>query len=970
MNSWECDKLIASEASGPQKNLKIGLGGNFKLCGYGEQSGSNCESSNVPAPRGTSPAMPSSSTLGATVSTDTQQIETICKSTNVPAPSGPTNVLAPASSSPGAKLCLHNQQLGSYCKSTNVPAPSGPTNVLAPASSSPGATLSCLNVGNHNEQLGSLCKSTYVPATSGPAFTLAASSTTGATLSCLNVGTHNERIGSFRESDDLAQRGQRAPSPLKRAAENGNPNPISSQSSQTKTARATNNTLILSGASASPTKNLDFKGATNDTKMSGRSASSAVNKSIMGGTAASSTAKSVLTVHGGTAASSSSTLTQSNDSNSNVTVTGGMTTASSTRSHDLNSNVTVTGGITTASSTRSHDSKSTVSVTVTGGMTTASSTRSHDLNSTVTVTGGMTTASSTRSHDSKSTVSVTVTGGMTTASSTQSVPLPNSTVTVSVTGGTTASSTPGVEVPDNDSDNFIGTQSKTAVKPRSNCTCTCNCNIHTDTNSKCNNTTESEATLSMSASVNRRGSSPYSSSTTGATIRFFTHVLVYYLVLLIYSLNRFYASSILHKLKHQKCTSNLFAVSPLCFKANTTVEEYLSTTTTEIMITEPTISFGTHVVVYYLMLLVYYLVKKSKEYCEMFVISLLNSSNSDSETALTLRSSKVCTASSSKANKSFFTHLIVFFMLLLVYSLNFSDPPVKSSPNSKASLSTTYMIFNFTSEANRTSTMSIWSANSTAGPTISFCTHVIVYYLILLVYSIVKKAKECGLNFVRSFLNSSNSESTPSKLYSPCNFCDRDITYDEIMEQLEPAIYSPVTPLYTACECRTFDVEKCLELDYKPCPNAWFDSRLHEKNKTLFEYFESSAIRGMLFDTQITVATAVELFGIPLPASGSVLEVELLLYQLQDEYHFTLKCADCGDILSTPVICGGGKTRNVNVKREKTRNKRRKIGRKSKGKRKGAKAGTENAATDDIDIRGCAIASQHAPIFKIFTPLC
>ena len=81
-----------------------------------EQSGSNCESSNVPAPRGTSTAMPSSSTLGATVSTDTQQIDTICKS-------------------------------------TNVPAPSGPTNVLAPASSSPGASLSCLNVGNHNDHV-------------------------------------------------------------------------------------------------------------------------------------------------------------------------------------------------------------------------------------------------------------------------------------------------------------------------------------------------------------------------------------------------------------------------------------------------------------------------------------------------------------------------------------------------------------------------------------------------------------------------------------------------------------------------------------------------------------------------------------------------------------------------------------------------------------------------------------------------
>ena len=978
-----------------------------------EQSGSNCESSNVPAPRGTSPAMPSSSTLGATVSTDTQQIDTICKSTNVPAPSGPTNVLAPASSSPGATLsCLnvgnHNdQQLGSYCKSTNVPAPSGPTNVLAPASSSPGATLSCLNVGNLNEQLGSYCKSTNVPAPSGPAFTLSASSLTksGATLSCLNVGTHNERIGSFRESNKLAQRVQRAPSPTIRAAENGN-NPISLQSSQTKTARATNNTLILSGKSASPTENLDFKGATNYTNMSGKSASSAV-QSIMGGTAASSTAKSVLTVHGGTAASSSlitqshdsnsaitvtvtggittasSTLshdsnsnddvtggmttassTRSHDSDSTVTVTGGMTTASSTRSHDSISTVTVTGGITTASSTRSHDSNSTV--TVTGGMTTASSTRSHDSNSTVTVTGGMTTASSTRSHDSNSTVTVTggmttasstrshdsnsavtVTGGMTTASSTRSHDLIS---TFTVTGGmTTASSTPGAGVPDNDSDNFIGTQSKTDVKPRSNCTCTCNCNTHTDTNSD-----TTEATLSMSASVNRRGTrtSPYSSSTTGATIRFLTHVLVYYLMLLIFSLNRFSASSILHKLKHQKCTSNLYAVSPLCFKANTTMEEYLSTTENEIMITERTMSFGTHVIVYYLMLLVYYLVKKSKEYCGMVVISLLNSisSNSDSETALILRSkSKVYTdtASSTKANKSFFTHLIVFFMILLVNSLNFSDQPVKSSPNSKASLSTTFAIFNFTSEANRTSTMSIWSASSTAGPTISFCTHVILYYSMLLVYSFVKKAIDCGVKFVRSF-KLSNAESAPSKVYSPCNFCDRDITYSEIMEQLEPAIYSPVTPLYTACECKAVDEENCLELDKKPCPNAWFDSRLHEKNTSLFECFENSAIRGMLFDTQITVATAMEIFDIPLPVSGSILEVELLLYQLQDEYHFTLKCADCGDILSTPVICGGGKTKNE--KREKTRNKRRKIGRKSKGKRKGAKAGTENTATDDIDI--------------------
>ena len=37
MNSWECDKLFASEASGPQKNLKMGLGGNLKFCGYGSR---------------------------------------------------------------------------------------------------------------------------------------------------------------------------------------------------------------------------------------------------------------------------------------------------------------------------------------------------------------------------------------------------------------------------------------------------------------------------------------------------------------------------------------------------------------------------------------------------------------------------------------------------------------------------------------------------------------------------------------------------------------------------------------------------------------------------------------------------------------------------------------------------------------------------------------------------------------------
>ena len=360
-----------------------------------KQSSSNCNSSDLLS-GATNVLAPASSSPGATLSclyvgNHNEQLGSNCESTYVSAPSGPTNVLAPASPSPGATLsCLyvgnHNEQSGSLCKSTYVSAPSGPTNVLAPASPSPGATLSCLYVGNHNEQSGSLCKSTYVSAPSGPAFTLAASSTTGATLSCLNVGVLNERLGSNRESDwILAQRGQRAPSPKTWAAENGN-DPISSQSSTNETARATLNAVnAMSGCSASPTKNLDNKGATNYTNMSGKSASSAV-KSYMGGTAASSTAKSVLTVIGGTAASSTPSLSHDSSSSVSVTVDTAQrlqrelcpnlsknvphdpvesfmdgTTASSTSKSVL----TVIGG-TAASSTpsQSHDSSSSVSVTV------------------------------------------------------------------------------------------------------------------------------------------------------------------------------------------------------------------------------------------------------------------------------------------------------------------------------------------------------------------------------------------------------------------------------------------------------------------------------------------------------------------------------------------------------------------------------------------------------------------------------
>ena len=906
-----------------------------------EQSGSNCESSNVPAPRGTSTAMPPSSTLGATVSTDTQQIDTICKSTNVPAPSGPTNVLAPASSSPGASLsCLnvgnHNdQQLGSYCKSTNVPAPSGPTNVLAPASSSPGATLSCLNVGNLNEQLGSYCKSTNVPAPSGPAFTLSASSLTksGATLSCLNVGTHNERIGSFRESNKLAQRVQRAPSPTIRAAENGN-NPISLQSSQTKTARATNNTLILSGKSASPTENLDFKGATNYTNMSGKSASSAV-QSIMGGTAASSTAKSVLTVHGGTAASSS-LITQSHDSNSSitVTVTGGITTASSTLSHDSNSNDDVTGGMTTASSTRSHDSDSTVTVTggittasstlshdsnsisnddVTGGMTTASSTRSHDLDSTV--TGGMTTASSTRSHDSNSNVTVSVTGGITTASSTRSH---DSNSNVTVTGGmTTASST---RSHDSNSNVTVTGGMTTASSTRSH---------------DSNYTVTVTGGMTTASSIRSHDSDANAAVTGGMTT----------------------VKSI------QSPVSTVVSGLPTSSGPDIGAPDNESDDSNCINTQSRTN------------------VKSSNCICKCHSDTDTNRNTSEANLNISVKLNRsgtsACSKSKSlrlrKATIRFLTHVMVYYLMLLIHSFKFGSTLLRLKSKMHTSLCTTglYEVSPLSFEANTTMKGSPsdseinnnMTMNST-GVTMSFITHLVVYYLMFFVYTLVKKAIESCVMFVRYLLDLNKTESTPSnrssKVLSPCNFCDRDMAYSEILNQLEPPVYCTVTPQYIPCDCKNSTATVEVELEpqpcdnsSKPCPNAWFDLRSREKNKSLLEYFDERAIRGMLFDTEITVATAMELFDIPLPVSGSVLDAELLLQHLQDEYHFTLKCADCGEILSAPIISGGGTVKDKPIKiKGKTKKKRPSIGRKPKAKRKGANTAKGDTESTTIGSAG------------------
>ena len=54
-----------------------------------------------------------------------------------------------------------------------------------------------------------------------------------------------------------------------------------------------------------------------------------------------------------------------------------------------------------------------------------------------------------------------------------------------------------------------------------------------------------------------------------------------------------------------------------------------------------------------------------------------------------------------------------------------------------------------------------------------------------------------------------------------------------------------------------------------------------------------------------------------LPTCGSVLQIELLLRHLQNQYKFTIVCEDCSTILSTFVASGGGRKRKSNFTRRK-----------------------------------------------------
>ena len=316
-----------------------------------------------------------------------------------------------------------------------------------------------------------------------------------------------------------------------------------------------------------------------------------------------------------------------------------------------------------------------------------------------------------------------------------------------------------------------------------------------------------------------------------------------------------------------------------------------------------------------------------------------------------------------KATIRFLTHVMVYYLMLLIHSFKFGSTLLRLKSKMHTSLCTTglYEVSPLSFEANNTmkgspsdsemnNNMTMSMTMNSTGVTMSFITHLVVYYLMFFVYTLVKKAIESCVMFVRYLLDLNKTESTlsnrSSKVLSPCNFCDRDMTYSEILNQLEPPVYCTVTPQYIPCDCKNLNSTATVELELepqpcdnssKPCPNAWYDLRSHEKNKSLLEYFDERAIRGMLFDTEITVATAMELFDITLPVSGSVLDVELLLQHLQDEYHFTLKCADCGEVLSAPIISGGGTVKDKPIKiKGKTKKKRPSIGRKPKAKRKGA----------------------------------
>ena len=153
---------------------------------------------------------------------------------------------------------------------------------------------------------------------------------------------------------------------------------------------------------------------------------------------------------------------------------------------------------------------------------------------------------------------------------------------------------------------------------------------------------------------------------------------------------------------------------------------------------------------------------------------------------------------------------------------------------------------------------------------------------------------------------------------------EQEILFSDIMDQLmsplgdemgtDNCYFNSNDDIYIPCNCYICDCS-CLPCKCKPCPHAWLDWRLANRSVSVLSHFKESTLKSMLFCTQLTAATALEIFGLKLPICGSVYETEMLLRHLQNEYQFTIVCEDCSAILSTYVISGGARKKKSSIGR-------------------------------------------------------
>ena len=130
--------------------------------------------------------------------------------------------------------------------------------------------------------------------------------------------------------------------------------------------------------------------------------------------------------------------------------------------------------------------------------------------------------------------------------------------------------------------------------------------------------------------------------------------------------------------------------------------------------------------------------------------------------------------------------------------------------------------------------------------------------------------------------------------------------------------------LYTPCDCKKCDCEQA-NCSCTPCSNVWFNWRLADQlapKPALVHIFKECALKEMLYDSELTVSVAVQIFGIPLPTVANLVETEMLLIQLSNEFEFTLIDTQFENGLKMTRLGGGGKRP---LRKRFGRSKKRKI---------------------------------------------